>query len=146
LQSDLWRTIRENAFCKLGRTCRLCGGIATQIHHRRYHRNELLRGRTKFLVPICMRCHESVEFDSNGNKLRLAQSAQKTLLLAVRHKTLDASLKKSKAPQSPGPSHVQNVRASLAQNGIARALLTRASHLRNGGADAGSNTTLTDLG
>lgn len=70
LASPLWKQVREKAFKTKGRKCVLCGATATQVHHSTYSRKALSGRRTRTLHPLCAPCHERIEFDENGEKLR----------------------------------------------------------------------------
>lgn len=74
LQSELWKSIRKNVYAQKGSSCYLCGDPATALHHNRYHRNDLVGVRTKYIKPICSKCHHEIEF-SNGKKARVRQAA-----------------------------------------------------------------------
>lgn len=76
LKSDLWRRVRAKVFASKGRACCICGEHATQVHHNRYHRNDLLGKRLRFLNPICGRCHEGIEFLADGNKATVKQAGK----------------------------------------------------------------------
>lgn len=68
LKSELWRNIREKVFQLKGRLCFLCGNLANQVHHNRYHRNDLLGKTLAYLFPICDKCHEGIEFSKRKKK------------------------------------------------------------------------------
>jgi hypothetical protein len=74
LASDLWRTVRAAVFKVKGRACYLCGKPATELHHNRYHANDLTGKRLKFINPICRGCHEGIEFQG-GEKVTLKKAA-----------------------------------------------------------------------
>jgi hypothetical protein len=73
LASDLWRQVREKVFSEKGRKCFMCGLAASQVHHNRYHRNDFLGKRSKYLNPVCGTCHVEIEFDGE-RKRTLAQA------------------------------------------------------------------------
>lgn len=75
LNSDIWRIVREMVFRVKGRKCFLCGREATQIHHNRYHVNDLIGKRLKYINPVCRDCHEEIEF-RDGKKSTLRQAAK----------------------------------------------------------------------
>ena len=56
LQSDEWRTLREEVLARDGGVCIDCGRPATEVHHRVYpaHIDET---EVDQLVAICRRCH-----------------------------------------------------------------------------------------
>jgi hypothetical protein len=66
LASPLWSEVRKRVFYFKGRICYLCGKAATQVHHTRYHKNDLSGRKLKFLFPICGECHSEIEFDIDG--------------------------------------------------------------------------------
>ena len=66
--SDLWKEVRAKVFKQFGNQCQLCGEPATEAHHNRYHKNDLIGKRIKFIKPLCRRCHQSIEFDDRGFK------------------------------------------------------------------------------
>jgi hypothetical protein len=73
LASDLWQEIRQKVFKIKGRFCYLCGRPATELHHNRYHRRDLLGKRLKFINPICRKCHGEIEF-REGKKSTVAEA------------------------------------------------------------------------
>lgn len=73
LASDLWKSIRAKVYAIAGHDCCLCGKPATELHHNRYHRNDLLGKRLRFIKPICRSCHEGIEFDE-GKKVGVDQA------------------------------------------------------------------------
>jgi len=68
LRSKLWRGIRQRVFAAKGRICVLCGCKAAQIHHRSYDRATLMGLLLTFLEPVCVKCHEEIEFTKTGRK------------------------------------------------------------------------------
>lgn len=76
LASPLWADIKRRVYREQGDACWLCGGQATQLHHNRYHRKDLLGKRTRFIKPICRPCHESIEFRPDGKKRWVRSSAE----------------------------------------------------------------------
>jgi hypothetical protein len=73
LASDLWREIRKKVYAAKGSDCYLCGGRATELHHNRYHANDLTGKRLKYINPICRGCHEGIEF-RDGEKSTVKQA------------------------------------------------------------------------
>lgn len=63
LESDLWKKIRDRVYKMKGRGCLLCERPATELHHNRYHKNDLLGKTLSFIHPICRDCHLSIEYD-----------------------------------------------------------------------------------
>lgn len=76
LASPVWRALRKKVYAEKGRSCVLCGGDATELHHNRYHANDLTGETTRFIVPICRGCHESIEFDGS-RKVTLEEAADR---------------------------------------------------------------------
>jgi hypothetical protein len=74
LASDLWAGIRQRVFDRYGRSCKVCGGSATQVHHLWYSRWCLLGEEISPLVPLCRTCHYQVEFTPDGQKRDLMGS------------------------------------------------------------------------
>lgn len=75
LRSDLWRAVRVKVYAAKGRDCYLCGKPATELHHNRYHANDLTGETIRFINPICRQCHESIEF-RDGKKVTLHKAAK----------------------------------------------------------------------
>ena len=74
LASDLWKDIRVRAFKTHGYRCFLCGERAFEVHHLRYHKNDLTGKRLKYLRPICRSCHQGIEFE--GGKKQSVREAK----------------------------------------------------------------------
>jgi hypothetical protein len=68
LASPLWGQVRERVFRAKGNRCFLCGRHATQVHHNRYHKSDLLGLSLKYLNPICGRCHTTIEYGEDGKR------------------------------------------------------------------------------
>lgn len=75
LKTPLWAEIRERVFKLKGRSCHLCGRFASQAHHTRYHEADLAGRKTKYIHPICGRCHKRIEF-TDGEKNTVARAKQ----------------------------------------------------------------------
>jgi rRNA maturation protein Nop10 len=75
LASPLWRSVREQVYALKGDRCTICGSPATELHHNRYHRKDLLGLTLDNIHPLCRECHEEIEFD-NGHKSTLDQAAK----------------------------------------------------------------------
>ncbi len=89
LMSDLWREIREKVFAAKGRVCFLCPAAATEIHHCRYAKSDLLGRRMIGMFPLCGKCHHAVEFDPSGRKLSMPQMRHKFNTLKAGNKAAD---------------------------------------------------------
>ena len=74
LASSLWREIRQKVYKEKGNGCFLCGLPATELHHNRYHRNDLTGKKIKFINPVCRECHQSIEFQQDGSKSTVKQA------------------------------------------------------------------------
>lgn len=62
LLSPLWAKVRRKVILRAKGKCVSCGGWATQVHHERYHRNDLLGKNLRFLKAVCGTCHQAIEF------------------------------------------------------------------------------------
>lgn len=76
LKSNLWKKIRTKIMTRANHTCEICHSKATEVHHSRYHRNDLLGKTLKFLHVLCGDCHYNVEF-KKGRKLSLKEAVEK---------------------------------------------------------------------
>ena len=76
LKSPLWKRIRAKVLTHANYTCEICRSKANQVHHSRYHRNDLLGKTLKFLHALCEDCHYNVEF-KKGEKLSLKNAVEK---------------------------------------------------------------------
>lgn len=80
LASNLWKKIKADVYRRKGKKCFLCGEPASEIHHNRYHLNDLRGKKLKFLNPICRVCHDAIEFhDGRKATLKQAKAAFKKL-------------------------------------------------------------------
>lgn len=68
LKSKLWKSIRGRVYAEKGKKCSLCDALAVQIHHRRYDKKTLSGEDLTWLEPVCLHCHEAVEFNVDGSK------------------------------------------------------------------------------
>jgi len=75
LRSDLWQDIRERVLDLHDRKCKLCNGLATQVHHRHYGIRSLTGKTLVHLLPVCGGCHVRIEFGLDGKK-RTAKQAE----------------------------------------------------------------------
>lgn len=69
LGSSLWARVREEVLRRNNRRCAICVSFATQVHHRKYTRENLTGVNYKHLAPICASCHKAIERDEDGRKL-----------------------------------------------------------------------------
>jgi 5-methylcytosine-specific restriction endonuclease McrA len=72
LNSPLWARIREEVLRRNNRRCAICISFATQVHHRKYTRDNLNGSNYKHLSPICASCHKAIERGGDGKKLEPA--------------------------------------------------------------------------
>lgn len=72
LTSDLWEHVRGKVFRLKGSNCHLCKAPATELHHNRYHKNDLTGKCVTYIHPVCRGCHSRIEFDKDGQKLPLS--------------------------------------------------------------------------
>lgn len=78
LASPLWQAARAKAMRRAKGQCCCCGGRASQVHHSRYHKNDLLGKTTKYLHAICGTCHHAAEFQwRTGKKGNVIQANSK---------------------------------------------------------------------
>lgn len=77
LSSGLWFEIREKVFAKRGTTCVCCWQPATQVHHSKYTKRNLLGKSIWYLHPVCAICHKNVHRDKSGNFTSLAESKKR---------------------------------------------------------------------
>lgn len=88
LKSDLWKVIRGRVLRRAKGKCEVCGGIATQVHHRTYQRSTLEGKWLDFMTAVCGTCHQEAEIQ-NGCKTtmrvagRTMQQKAKSLGLAL---------------------------------------------------------------
>lgn len=77
LASDLWRGISSQVLSGKKR-CWLCRrrGKASQCHHHRYTRGNLLGKTLQWIYPVCYFCHLAIEFTRKRQK-RTMKEAQK---------------------------------------------------------------------
>lgn len=74
LTSELWQEVRRKVYRAKGSACFLCGLPATELHHNRYHHNDLTGKKIKYINPICRECHTSIEFQKDGRKSTVQQA------------------------------------------------------------------------
>lgn len=67
LASPLWRSIRSRVMAG-NPPCFCCKKPAQQAHHREYTERNLKGTTIAGIVPICLDCHEAIEFSNKGNK------------------------------------------------------------------------------
>ena len=59
LKSGAWERKRYVVFKRDNWRCVYCGGLATQVHHKRYARKNIGKEPIYWLVSICTPCHEA---------------------------------------------------------------------------------------
>ncbi|SDL21070.1 hypothetical protein SAMN04488514_10123 [Kriegella aquimaris] len=58
LKSDAWKRKRFLVLKRDNWKCVYCGGHATQVHHKKYAKKNIGKEPIKWLVSICVPCHE----------------------------------------------------------------------------------------
>lgn len=124
LASLLWQSIRSTASKFLGKVCRLCGAVATCVHHMYYTESILLGRSYKGLTPLCDSCHRNVEFYSDGSK-RTAHEAEMNLRSKLRAKG-QASSSNTQTAKHPVPTKTQSKRAKARARRLARLIREQA--------------------
>lgn len=81
LKSPTWRSIRDSIDMRF---CSCCDKPATQIHHSRYHKNDLTGKTRKNLHPICAACHHAIEYNPDGTKATLAHANEAMRKLVIK--------------------------------------------------------------
>jgi hypothetical protein len=85
LASPLWQAVRAKVMRKSKGRCCCCRGWATQVHHSRYHKNDLTGKNTKFLHAVCDTCHHSAEFTwRSGKKTDVRQANSRLAFMAAK--------------------------------------------------------------
>jgi len=59
LKSDAWRRKRYVVLKRDNWRCVYCGGRATQVHHKRYAKNNIGKEPIEWLVSVCKSCHDA---------------------------------------------------------------------------------------
>jgi len=83
LASPRWQGIRARVMQRDAGLCQVCGKAATQVHHQRYRRDNLLGLSLAHLIAICGDCHRIVEFSDRKRK-RAPSEAEKATLKRAR--------------------------------------------------------------
>jgi hypothetical protein len=99
LKSSLWRSIRLRVYGMKGDNCFLCNNLASQLHHRRYHKNDLIGKTIRYIHPVCEECHKKIEFD--GERKRSFAAAKQTLRILAGWPVLPRKEKRKKKVESP---------------------------------------------
>lgn len=60
LKSDAWERKRYIVLKRDNWKCVYCGGLATQVHHKRYARKNIGKEPIAWLVSICKPCHDTI--------------------------------------------------------------------------------------
>lgn len=60
LKSDDWKRKRYVVLKRDNWRCVYCGAQATQVHHKRYAKNNIGKEPIKWLVSICEPCHNKI--------------------------------------------------------------------------------------
>lgn len=83
LASPRWQGIRARVMQRDAGLCQVCGAKATQVHHQRYRRDNLLGLSLAHLIAICGDCHRIVEF-SEAKRKRPPSEAEKATIRRAR--------------------------------------------------------------
>jgi|10_taG_2_1085330.scaffolds.fasta_scaffold17498_2 hypothetical protein len=70
LKSDLWIGIRSKVLKNAGYKCKVCEHKATVVHHKCYFLPVMEGKRISSLIALCSSCHNKIEFDDEGNKIK----------------------------------------------------------------------------
>lgn len=73
LRSELWKKIRTKVLARENNVCEICQCHGSQVHHSRYHKNDLTGANLDFLHVLCGDCHEKIEF-KNGEKVWMEEA------------------------------------------------------------------------
>jgi hypothetical protein len=82
LASPRWQGIRARVMQRDAGLCQVCGKAATQVHHQRYRRDNLLGLSLAHLIAICGDCHRIVEFSEQKRKRAPSEAEKATVKLA----------------------------------------------------------------
>jgi len=74
LYSKMWKSIRVKVFTAKGRICSLCPAKATELHHNRYHIDDLAGRTLEHIHPICNSCHDFIEHGQGNIKRHLHEA------------------------------------------------------------------------
>jgi 5-methylcytosine-specific restriction endonuclease McrA len=67
LKSDAWQRKRYVVFKRDNWCCVYCGGLATQVHHKKYAKSNIGKEPIEWLVSVCKSCHDAQhQCRSNG--------------------------------------------------------------------------------
>jgi hypothetical protein len=58
LKTDDWKRKRSLVLKRDGRRCIICGGPATQVHHKKYAPRNIGREPIDWLISVCDSCHK----------------------------------------------------------------------------------------
>lgn len=117
LASDLWKSIRRRVYAMCGDQCYLCPNRATQLHHNRYHKNDLSGKRLKFIKPVCGSCHKAIEFRNQEKvgvkdvkiafKMRRKKKNERQKLLNLESQRNQNMSDSSESKKPPFPDHAK---------------------------------------
>jgi len=88
LKSELWNSIRQRVFERDGGKCRLCGKVASQVHHTTYDYETLGGYKLDKMYSSCAGCHRHVSIKPNGKRRNFFQTLGITEL-RLRRQTYD---------------------------------------------------------
>jgi 5-methylcytosine-specific restriction endonuclease McrA len=60
LKSDAWKRKRYLVLKRDNWRCVYCGGLATQVHHKKYAKKNIGQEPIKWLLSVCKNCHENI--------------------------------------------------------------------------------------
>jgi len=69
--------------------CLICGQRASELHHNRYARRDLLGKTISEINPICHPCHREIEFDDGKTKQPVENARKKFLELSKKEEPED---------------------------------------------------------
>lgn len=104
LGSALWKRVRKKVFREKGEDCCLCGAWATELHHTRYHEDDLSGKKTEEVHPVCSYCHRQVEFDGYNKRTLAKATAEFERRYAERRRQSDPFVGALEAFPCPRPS------------------------------------------
>lgn len=91
LRSMVWSEIRARVFASTGNKCAICSRPAQQVHHKQYTRENLSGQSLEHLIPICAKCHKTIEVRADGVKEWPQKTHRRMRLLKSAHDRGDAA-------------------------------------------------------
>lgn len=96
LKSPLWQKIRSRVLKRQKFKCQVCFNPANQVHHTRYHLNDLKGKKLKYLFAVCGSCHKEFEFTASGKKKNLNQANSKFQWLKTKDNNGTTAMQRSR--------------------------------------------------